>query len=300
VLSNSDDRNASCAYITAYYHNKLNAAAADPVHITAPHVAEHIDMQLQRGSFIYGKVTDSATGAPITGGTIRIYDANGKFAMFGRVSFLGGYHTDTALPSGSYRVQFTDYDGGYIDEFYNNKLSLAAATPVVLTAPNDRLGIDFALARGGLIAGRVTAADTHAPFNEAYVIVYDASGNEVGYGSIEDDGSYVVRDGLASGNYRVAAVPYNFEGESLSAIAGARARSAASQDASDGNRPSSLAGAKLRLAELGNQSRGYMTTFYHATVAPSAATAVHVTAPSSTNNVDIAVLHGILLPVTRR
>jgi 5-hydroxyisourate hydrolase-like protein (transthyretin family) len=300
VRFNADDRNASCAYVTAYYHNKLDETAADPVNITAPNVAEHIDAQLQRGSFIFGKVTDAATGDPITGGTIRVYDASGNVVMFGRTSFLGGYHTQTGLPSGTYRVQFSDYDGGYIDEFYNDKLTLATATPLTLTAPTDRLGINFTLAKGGLIAGHATAADTHAPFTEGYVTVFDSSGNEVGYGNIEPDGSYIVRDGLATGNYRVAVVPYvgEGEGEALSSLAGAAMRSPATSAAQERERPSSRAPARLFTASGG--SMPYMTTFYHGTVVPSAATAVHVTAPTSTIGIDIAVLHGDLLPIIRR
>jgi 5-hydroxyisourate hydrolase-like protein (transthyretin family) len=299
VRFNADERFASCAYVTAYYHNKLDEAAADPVNISAPNVAEHIDAQLQRGSFIFGKVTDAVSGAPITRGYVRIYDSHGDVVMFGRASFLGTYHTETGLPSGSYRVEFTDSDGGYIDEFYNDKLTLATANPVVLTAPSDRLGVDFALAKGGLIAGRVTAADTHAPFTEAYIIVYDTAGNEVGYAYLEQDGSYVVRDGLATGNYRVAAVPYSSfgEGDALSKLAGARARPAVAPNTK--NKLSALADAGIQPA-ADSPALNYMTTFYLGTVAPSSATAVHVTAPATTNDINIAVLHGVLLPVTRR
>jgi len=279
VRFNADERFASCAYVTAYYNNKLTEDGANLVNITAPTMVDHIDAALGRGSMIFGKVTDAVTGAPITSGSIRIYNADGTFAMSGRLSFLGGYHSETGLPSGSYRVKFSDNDGGYIDEFYNDKLSLAAANPVVLSAPNDLTGIDAALDKGGLITGHVTAKDTGAPFTDAYIVVYDSGGNEVGYGQIEDDGSYTVPDGLASGDYRVAAVPFALSGEGRV----------------------SLAHAQMRLAAVGSsQSLAYTTTFYQGTVALSAATAVPVTAPNSTNGIDIAVLHGVLVPLTRR
>ncbi|MEP7190250.1 MAG: carboxypeptidase regulatory-like domain-containing protein, partial [Roseiflexaceae bacterium] len=279
VRFNADDRNASCAYVTAYYNNQPTETGANLVNIIAPNLADHIDAALGRGSMIFGKVTDAATGAPITSGSIRIYNADGTFAMFGRLSFLGGYHSETGLPSGSYRVKFSDNNGGYIDEFYNDKLTLAAANPVVLSAPNDLTGIDAALAKGGLITGHVTAKDTGAPFTDGYIVVYDSDGNQVGYGQIEDDGSYTVLDGLASGDYRVAAVPYSLNGA-------ARV---------------SLARAQTRLTAIGSsQWLGYTTTFYQGSVALSAATAVPVVAPTSTNGIDIAVLHGVRLPITLR
>ena len=278
VRFNADGRFASCAYVTTYYNNQLTATGANLVNISAPNLVDHIDAALGRGSMIFGKVTDAATGAPITSGSVRIYNADGTFAMFGRLSFLGGYHNETGLPSGSYRVKFSDNAGGYVDEFYNDKLSLATANPVVLTAPNDLTGIDAALAKGGLITGHVTASDTGAPFTDGYIVVYDSGGEQVGYGQIEDDGSYTVPDGLASGDYRVAAVPYSFNGQGRVGLARAQAR----------------------LAAVSRQALGYTTTFYQGSVALSAATAVPVVAPNSTNGIDIAVLHGILLPITRR
>jgi 5-hydroxyisourate hydrolase-like protein (transthyretin family) len=279
VRFNADERFASCAYVTAYYNNKPTEDGADLVNIIAPNVVDHIDAALVRGGMIFGKVTDAATGAPITSGSILIYNADGTHVMFGRLSFLGGYHTGTGLPSGSYRVKFTDYDGGYVDEFYNDASSLATANPVVLAAPNDLTGIDFALTKGGLITGNVTAIDTGAPFINGNIVVYDNDGNQVGYGQIQEDGSYSVQDGLASGNYRVAAVPFADEGQAGAALARAQAQPA-------------LVGS--------SQSRGYITTFYQGTVTLSAATIVPVSAPNSTDGIDIAVLHGVLLPIMQR
>jgi len=276
VRFNADERFASCGYVTAYYNNKLTEAGANLVTLTAPNTVDHIDAALGRGSIIFGKVTDATTGAPITSGSILIYNADGAIAMFGRLGFLGGYHTETGLPSGTYRVKFSDYDGGYIDEFYDNKLSLATANTVTLSAPSDLTGIDFALAKGGKITGHVTASDTGAPFTNGYIVVYDTGGNQVGYGSILGDGSYTVPDGLATGNYRVAAVPFDFEGEGLASLARIQAQPA-------------LAGS--------SQSRGYITTFYQGTVTPNAATKVPVAAPNSTNGINIAVLHGVLVPI---
>ena len=139
----------------------------------------------------------------------------------------------------------------------------------------------------------MTAADTHAPFTEGYVLVYDSGGNEVGSAYIEDDGSYVVPDGLATGNYHVAVIPYTSisEGEGLSSLASADTRSAAV-----GGRPARA----VRLATVGTQAPGYMTTLYPSTLVAQSAAAVHVTAPTSTNNINIVMLHGALLPFTRR
>lgn len=271
VRFNADERFATCAYVTAYYNGKSTFESADLVVVSAPTDGTNINAQLKRGSIMFGKVTDATTGAPITNGQVSIYDASGGQVMFGRVTFLGGWHTVTGLPSGSYRVLFRDYDTGYIDEWYNNQSSLATATPVVLSAPTDRFDINAQLSRGAMISGHVTGADTGLPFTAGYVIVVNGAGNSVGFGSIATDGTYTVRDGLASGSYRVAVVPYSFEGEGQ----GLAARSSAATPL-------------------------YAPTYYRGSRLPGAPVSVAVTAPNTTNNIDIAMLYGATIPLVKR
>lgn len=260
VRFNADDRFASCAYVTEYSGDTTDLAQAALVSVTAPGTTAGVDAAMARGSMIFGRVTDAATGAPISQGAVIVYDESGTRVMFGRLTTLGGYRTSTALPSGVYRVEFTDYDGGYVDAFYDGRPTLATATRLTLTAPDDVLGIDGALARGGLISGRVTLVDG-APFTAGAVTVRDSAGEELGYGQIADDGSYVVRDGLATGAYRVAVEPYSGEEQAV---------------------------------------LGLMPTYYGGTVAADAATPVQVTAGSTTAGVDIVVRYGSLLPLLRR
>lgn len=277
VRFNADERFASCAYVTAYYNNKTSVETADQVVVSAPNPMTNINAALNRGSIIFGKVTDAASGAPITSGQVTVYDAAGEFVMFGRLSFLGGWHTETGLPSGSYRVKFSDTDGGYIDEFYNDKPSLASATPITLSAPTDHVGIDAALAKGATISGRVTAADTAAPFTQGTVVVYDTDGAEVGSAFIEEDGSYHVPNGLASGNYRVGVIPYGAEGEGELSAASARGVHGAVE-----------------------QRSPYTVTYYRNTGLLASATPVALTAPTATTGIDIAMLRGTWLPLTQR
>jgi hypothetical protein len=273
VRFNADERFASCTYVTAYYGGQLRLEDAEPVTVSAPTPATGVDASLTRGSILFGRLTAAATGAPISSGQVTIYDEQGEFAVFARLTEIGGWATTSALPSGSYRVRFSDGDGGYIDEFYDDALTLETATPVVVSAPDDVTGLDAALAQGATISGRVAAGDTGQPFTAGYVVVYDASGNEVGYGNLEEDGSYVVRDGLPSGSYLVAAFPYSFEPD--------------------------LAGAPLAQGGDG-AAAGYSPSYYGGVVTPSAATAVELSAPALTSGIDIVMLQGLWLPQLRR
>ncbi len=266
VRFNADDRNRSCAYVTEYYNGRTSGAAADALNLTAPNIAANIDATMDRGSIIFGKVTDAVTGAPITSGRVTIFDGAGKSISSGRISFTGGYQTD-AIASGSYRVFFGDDTQGYIDEYYNDKPTLALATPLVIAAPTDRVGIDAALAKGGAISGTVTDV-AGAPFAAGYIEVYDAAGSFMTYGSISNDGTYIVTSGLPTGSYRVAAVPYS------QSMVGASA---------------------VETAQL-----GYATTFAPSTLIAASATLVSVTAPATTPNIAIRMQRGVYLPAIGR
>ncbi len=274
VIFNADDRNASCAYVTEYYNDKTTVETADEITVNGPGVITNIDAVLTRGSLLFGRVTDEATGAPITSGQVSILNEQGKHVGFGRLTFLGGWYSSTALPSGSYRLLFRDYDGGYIDEYYDNKLTLEEATPVNVTAPNDVTLLNAALAKGGTISGRVTTGDTGQPFRYGYVTVYDLAGHEVAGAGIEADGTYTVTEGLATGNYNVLVVPYDSQSEA-----------------------SVLALAQLQGVAPGSEQPGYAPTFFGNVITPKQATPVAVTAPNNTPNIDIVMQRGVWLPL---
>lgn len=269
VRFNPDDRNTSCAYALEYYNDKSIEENADLVTVTAPNTTENIDAQLTQGSIIFGTVTNAATGTPLEGISVSVYDADNQWVASGRTSFLGGYLTSPALPSGDYTVQFRDFDSGYIDEYYDDQLAQATATVIAVTAPNDVTGIDAALARGGTISGQVTAADTGEPLAYVSVTVYDRSGTEVAYASTAMDGSYTVTDGLPTGDYRLKfRLPGGFE-----ELAFARTQG---QAAADTVSEVTLAQGDLELPS------GYLTIFYPDKLTLAAATPVRVTAPNET------------------
>lgn len=271
VRFNADERFASCTYVTAYYGGQLREEDASRITVAAPTAATGIDAQLIRGSILFGRLTDEATGAPITSGQVSVRDAQGDFVGFGRLTFMGGWYTATGLPSGSYRLRFSDSDSGHIDEYYDNALTFEGATPVEVSAPADITGLDAALAQGAAIGGRVTAGDTGEPFSAGSVVVYTPEGDEVGFAGIEEDGSYEVRTGLPSGSYYVAVVPYGSQGE--------------------------LAAAP---AQGGDSPAPYAISYYGGAVTRAAAEAVDLSAPSLRSGVDIVMLQAVWLPLARR
>ena len=111
---------------------------------------------------------------------------------------IGGLHT------GSYRVEFQDWSGEYLDECYNDKPSLDAADDVPVTAGQTTSGIDAALAVAGHITGTVTGGGGALEDVSVAAYVSDGSGGweQVSYASTDASGAYDL-GGLHTGSYRV-------------------------------------------------------------------------------------------------
>lgn len=280
VRFNSDERFASCAYVTEYYVNQYDMEGAAPVTVGAGTAVTNINGALSRGSLVFGHLTDAESGAPIPQGAVRFLDSQGEFRGFARVNWDGGYASEQGLPTGTYRVFFEDYDLGYVDEYYNDKPTLAAADTITLTAPGNRLGLDAALTRGGLISGRVTDAGTGNPVPFSIVVVYSATGAELGRGYPDQDGEYTVTTGLPVGSYHVYAIGQPEYGQSeFDPVA----------------YPLDFS---LQTGLL--PGSGYLPSPYRAGTLPGPAVLVSVTVGATTTGIDIALLRGALLPFIRK
>jgi 5-hydroxyisourate hydrolase-like protein (transthyretin family) len=194
--------NTSCSYGQMYYGAAASSATSPRVKVSAPGTVANIDASMEYGSLLYGTVTDAATGRPIEDANVSIYDDGGQFVARASTNLLGRYQTTTALLPGAYRLEFGR--GDYMTAYSGGAHTLDAAQPVMV--PAQTTGLDAALARGGTLAGHVTAADTDAPLEHARVTLYAADGHTVDSGDTSFDGSYSF-ERLPSGTYRLGAAP---------------------------------------------------------------------------------------------
>ena len=81
---------------------------------------------------ISGTVTDAQTGEALSGISVEVYDSiTGNYVSSGYTGTDGTY-TIGRLQSGSYKVQFRNYEGIYFDEWHNNKADFCAADDVAV------------------------------------------------------------------------------------------------------------------------------------------------------------------------
>src|SRR5262249_32578831 len=158
---------------------------------------------------IEGTVTDasSATHAPLENVDIIVFDSSDDFVTAACTQADGTYQA-TDLAPGTYRVGFGTADGicgpnlNLLPQYYNNKPSLATATPVSVASGGTTSNIDAAMQPGGQITGTVTDNSTHAVQGDVEVDLSDARGSQLNDGCTGAEGTYSFA-GLTTGSYRV-------------------------------------------------------------------------------------------------
>jgi hypothetical protein len=194
-------------YIDEYYDNTVNFEDATPVTITVPGSIADINFSLEhQKNTISGMVTDTATSLPIPNLLINVFDSD-TFQLVG-TAYTGpdGYYS-IEVPSGTYRVQTASQATGlfYVDEFYDNAYFILDAVPVVITAGQTIVDIDFSLDLGGRISGTVTDVTTSQPIELMGVNATDFVIGNIIAGAITDNtGSYSLN--VPVGTYRVRTV----------------------------------------------------------------------------------------------
>jgi hypothetical protein len=189
---------------------------ATPIDVVAGATTSGIDFGLDAGGRISGRVTDAATTTGLSWTEVDIYTENGGYGGYGYTDDTGSYTTSTGLPAGRYHARSYSYSG-YINEVYEDKpcvgswyCPLAEGTPINVNPGATTPGIDFALDRGGQIAGLITDASTGSGVSLIEVDVYSASGRYMSYGYSDGTGSYATYvGGLPTGRYYAGTYQYS-------------------------------------------------------------------------------------------
>ena len=190
--------------------------AGSPVLVTEGTTTDGVNLALERGGRISGRVTEAATSAPRAFAFVTVYNAQHRPVTGAHTDSNGEYLTNAGLPSGNYYLR-VDAPDGFHDEVFDNlpcgddcySLLKAVATAVPVTAGSTATGKDFALDRAGAIRGMVTRQSDGVPVGGSIVDIFDSAGRLISYGPTGGSGSYVTSVGLAAGTYfaAVAATP---------------------------------------------------------------------------------------------
>lgn len=161
-----------------------------------------------------GVVTNEATGQPVDAASVRVWSATGSFMTSSDADADGGYLV--GLPPGTYLMS-TSNSVGLLDELDADLpcpggaplgCSPTAGTPISLAVASVPRAIDFRLAAGASVAGRVRDASTGAMLDDLYVEVYNQAGVQVAHSFTDAAGRFLI-SGLSTGVvYVTAGVSY--------------------------------------------------------------------------------------------
>jgi hypothetical protein len=154
-------------------------------------------------TMVSGTVRDEAGAAPLSTITVELLSEAGMLIGSGVTDRVGRYSITTAGP-GTYLLR-TSNARGYVDEVYPDvscaTCDLRAGTPVVVASASVT-GIDFTLARGGLVSGFVHDSRGQ-PVPGTPVSVLTSAGALIGRTEAAYDSTYHAT--VPAGTYRVRA-----------------------------------------------------------------------------------------------
>lgn len=179
------------AYVAEYWQDAYAWSDATPVEVGAEDVPQ-LEASLTKGRSIEGTVVDRVTGRPLSQVCVHAEPSggSGEVQSYGCTDAAGLYRTGGLLP-GEYLVEFTNSQGRYVTQWFDDSATAATATVVTVGADADTSGIDAQMDLGGNVTGLVTDARTDEPMANVCVTLVADGGGESSGGCADGEGRYV-------------------------------------------------------------------------------------------------------------
>ncbi len=192
-------------FVSEWYQDAEKPAEGVPVQVFTD---QHTEIRIALAPYggIAGTVIDENSQLPIPGARVKAFyegRSKGEGRSFSVLSGTDGTYSFDALPPGDYMVAAKA--DSYLVEFWQEADSVGGATPVTVESGKPIDKIDFTLAAGGQIGGRVLNAENNTPLEKAIVAVVQVHGHVKKSVMTDENGEYTVY-GLPAGTYKAAAV----------------------------------------------------------------------------------------------
>ena len=197
-------------YVPEYYNDKPDLLAATDFNVIDGQTKPDINAALAPAGQIAGTVTAISNGAPVLDIAVSAYyTATGEWKFAGDAATgPDGTYVIGGLREGVHRIRFADpsITPTYLDEYYNNKVTLDEADDVYVTVGATTPNIDAALGGYGKVSGTVIASSGAVPLEDIYVDVYEPDGygdwQLASFDTTDENGHYEAA-GLVTRDYRI-------------------------------------------------------------------------------------------------
>ena len=184
--------------VSVYYPTNFVGKTIGPVSVTAGAKTTGTDLSLLRSGIISGHIR-TPQNAPLANITVTAMSSGGETIYFGtdETDALGAYRIDTGLGTESYIIIVT------------SDSNMNTTSGISVTAGSETSNIDLQLSvtppsPSGTITGRVTDASSQ-PIVDAHVEAIGDTNFDFGDAYTDDDGNYVISEGLSTDTYTVTA-----------------------------------------------------------------------------------------------
>ncbi|HXI13556.1 MAG TPA: carboxypeptidase regulatory-like domain-containing protein [Thermoanaerobaculia bacterium] len=160
-----------------------------------------VEITVQAGGRLVGRVTDASTGAGLSGITVEAYNLSGTQRATTLTDASGAY--SLFLPPGEYKLAAFDKNVIYVTQFFLNKETFASASRAVVVARQIVGNVNFSLSRGTRASGMVVDLITGRPIPGITIGAYDLAGLLVASGTTDVGGRWALS--LPPGIYKFVA-----------------------------------------------------------------------------------------------
>jgi protocatechuate 3,4-dioxygenase beta subunit len=191
-------------FVTSWYKSAASQGSSTAIALVAGQTATAND-QVVPVATLNGKVTDSSTGAGISGATVTVYPVGSSTAAATLTTASDGTWSTTSISAGSYQALIAA--SGYTSAWYSNATSQSGSTTIVLTAgatttANQALA---ATVQAGVatITGTVTDATTGNPVKSTNVRIWVVGGSNFLVSAVTNTSGQYTISNLAPGTYQI-------------------------------------------------------------------------------------------------
>ncbi|WP_190243168.1 carboxypeptidase regulatory-like domain-containing protein [Arthrobacter globiformis] len=190
-----------------WYGGALTSAEATAITLADGQASTNADATLIKAASISGQMVAPA-GVDIAAVNVAVYNTDNAraFPLYAEVQSDGSYRV-SGLTSGNYKIRYSGYDSGALEQWHENGTSMATATTVAVAPGQDLSGIKATLIKGATISGTVSAP-AGVRLTSTYVTAVSEADPYRPGASVNSDGTYKLK-GLAAGTYKL-----NFQGNS--------------------------------------------------------------------------------------